>query len=223
MVYYSQGALKGRFVLVEFPKTLLAGFEWCLSALQKLQKYDVSFLEYFAPKNNKVPALKVPEYVNDPGFQFDLRRISKGSTPIRCSVNDVLADRDGFLTTLREQTTLDEGQAEALTHCLTSNWAFTQGPPGTGKTFLGVALVKTIIASTPTQYLRPILAVCQTNHALDSFLGDLVKDGVKIARVGGNGKDTCVGEYSLGVLSGKVRWTDEERSARGKGKHGREC
>lgn len=221
MIYYSQEVLHGRFLLVEFPRVLLAGFSWCLQNLQQLQQEDVSFKDYVSPSQlTTVPALKTPEYTKDHGFQFDLGSISKDSnTPLRFSLGDIVSDRNRFLSTLERQTTLDEGQAKSFTHSLTSNLAFTQGPPGTGKTFLGVALTKTILASTPPESSRPILAVCMTNHALDSFLGDLVKDGItKIIRLGGGSKDPSMGKF--GLKANKIQWTDEERGAIGKAKHG---
>lgn len=52
---------------------------------------------------------------------------------------------------------------------------------GTGKTFLGVLLAKIILSHTKEK----ILCVCFTNHALDSFLEDLLSKGVQdIVRIG---------------------------------------
>ncbi|CAM9689799.1 unnamed protein product, partial [Sphacelaria rigidula] len=57
---------------------------------------------------------------------------------------------------------------------------------GTGKTFLGVLLAQTILSYTSER----IICVCYTNHALDSFLEDMMSKGVKdIVRIGGGSKN----------------------------------
>lgn len=78
-----------------------------------------------------------------------------------------------------------------------------QGPPGTGKSFVGIELVKLLLANTcPTPaaadkhqkehpdsplppVVGPILIVCLTNHALDQFLEALHHAGIRdMVRVG---------------------------------------
>lgn len=72
-----------------------------------------------------------------------------------------------------------------------------QGPPGTGKSFVGIELVKILLANTcptsagadklceehpdsvPQPVIGPILIVCLTNHALDQFLEALHHAGIK--------------------------------------------
>lgn len=60
--------------------------------------------------------------------------------------------------------------------------AVIQGPPGTGKTFIG-RMITTTALSAPIltgSFTRPprILVLCYTNHALDSFLEDLMDAGL---------------------------------------------
>jgi hypothetical protein len=51
-----------------------------------------------------------------------------------------------------------------------------------------------------------------TNHAVDSFLEDLLKVGVKrIARVGGRSKEKWIKEYLISELSGKKKSKDSDR------------
>ena len=80
-----------------------------------------------------------------------------------------------------------------LQAALSSELAIIQGPPGTGKSYVGVQIVRALLANTTptapptTQQLRrgprdptpqtaigPIWVVCLTNHALDQFLEDLL-------------------------------------------------
>ena len=81
---------------------------------------------------------------------------------------------------------------------MTQELTLIQGPPGTGKTFVGVQIMRLLLANTgplspPSPAgdgqlvpLQPILVVCLTNHALDQFLEALMDAGVTgIVRVGG--------------------------------------
>lgn len=77
--------------------------------------------------------------------------------------------------------------------------------------YLGVALAKVLLASAVP---KPILVVCMTNHALDSYLEDLRKSGVKkLARLGGQSKEQWTKEYKLSVISRNVKRTTFERSS----------
>ena len=84
-----------------------------------------------------------------------------------------------------------------------------QGPPGTGKTFVGLIVVRAMlmnaslwakpsldispaearaaeeekVAAEPDH--RPILVLCQTNHALDQFLEGIYEFEPRVVRVGG--------------------------------------
>ena len=107
-----------------------------------------------------------------------------------------------ILHTIERETTLDQGQAQALCDTLCRRLAFTQGPPGTGKTFLGVALVKTLLASREEADSGPILVVCMTNHALDNFLDDLRSAGLtRFARLGRGSREQWTRSHSIFALS----------------------
>lgn len=90
-----------------------------------------------------------------------------------------------------------------LQAALSSEFALIQGPPGTGKSYVGIQLIKVLLANTsPTAtaaekhqlehpglsmrpVINPILIVCLTNHALDQFLEALHHAGVtEMVRVG---------------------------------------
>lgn len=89
------------------------------------------------------------------------------------------------------------------------------GPPGTGKTFLGTALVKVLLASTTDP--KPIVVLCVTNHAVDSFLENLLKAGVKkIARIGGGSKEVWTRDYLISKLAGRLKSSGRERKRIGR-------
>lgn len=209
-------------MLVEFPKVLLPGFSWTLKKLQELQSYDVAFARQLAPRTSeesRVFDVLPPAYASKENFAFDFsglqrknRSGSRSKSPPRLPLNarvplsTLLTQREDFLDALGHDTTLDESQAAALCDSLSRELAFTQGPPGTGKTFLGVALAKTIVFSTRSPTQKPILAVCMTNHALDAFLGDLLKEGItRIARIGRGSREKWTEKYQLRRLSGEMR------------------
>jgi hypothetical protein len=155
-------------------------------------------------------------------FRFDLaslRDLQDGKGKCLLPAEGILTSPDElnrFLYELWRDTTLDKGQALALIENLSRELAFTQGPPGTGKTFLGVALVRAIFASqmaVAADHPKPILAVCMTNHALDSFLGDLRKDGInRIARLGGASRESWTKGLQLSELSRKMATDQSERN-----------
>ncbi|XP_078543923.1 NFX1-type zinc finger-containing protein 1-like isoform X2 [Lissotriton helveticus] len=73
----------------------------------------------------------------------------------------------------KEQLKLDCSQLKAFQAALTKELAIIQGPPGTGKTYVGLKVVKALLANSDlwnTTGHSPILVVCFTNHALDQFL-----------------------------------------------------
>jgi hypothetical protein len=110
----------------------------------------------------------------------------------------------------KEKTTLDEGQALALCENLNRGLAFTRAARY-GKTYLGAALAQVILASQSKATQKPILTVCMTNHALDSFLEDLLKDGItKVARLGGGSKEDWTKSHLLRGLSSKMKLTQIE-------------
>lgn len=70
----------------------------------------------------------------------------------------------------------------------------THCPTGTGKTFLGVLLAQIILSTTDEK----ILCVCYTNHALDSFLEDMLDKGMtSMVRIGGGSKNSRLDPYQL--------------------------
>lgn len=204
-------------MLVDFPSVLLPGFSWCLERLKSISRhgYDLPFSDLIASENFGIPgAHGPPQYEPAEENAYNLDSIRKPSDalpaesltlqPNKCYENERVLP--SVLRTIERETTLDEGQAQALGENLCRGLAFTQGPPGTGKTYLGVALVKTLLGSREDAQSKPILVVCMTNHALDSFLDGLRSAGLtRFARLGRGSKELWTAAHSIQALSRRVR------------------
>jgi DNA replication protein DnaC len=68
-------------------------------------------------------------------------------------------DDTDLLDKLESKTTLDRGQCSALIAALTREFAFIQGPPGTGKSYLGLQVMRALLAIKQRATLGPILVV----------------------------------------------------------------
>jgi hypothetical protein len=71
-----------------------------------------------------------------------------------------------------------------LTVALKQRLSLVQGPPGTGKSYVGALAAKALLDHTNEK----LLIICHTNQALDQFIQDIRKVGVKdsdIVRLGG--------------------------------------
>ena len=69
---------------------------------------------------------------------------------------------------------LDDSQLKAITHCLMHKISLIQGPPGTSKSYVG-SIITDILRENLKKDSK-ILIVCFTNHALDQFLENILKD-----------------------------------------------
>ena len=151
-------------VLVEFPGLLFASFSPILKSLQQISKDgSVPFTNWLAPSptltyapdpnarhNVEVPP---PLYMTKPGATLKLDSITNGA-PMTYSIGCGLDARQ-----LEEATTLDHGQSEALLASFSKELALIQGPPGTGKSYLGVQLVKVLLANREPTDIGPIICV----------------------------------------------------------------
>lgn len=145
--YYQQGLLQGSFVLVDFPKILLISYFAPLARIQKLvDAADIAFLDHLtSTTTDALQVISPPTYATADGFEYKLGNLqctkpSGRDMVIRpAQITDDPESKAAMqvtLTALNEQTTLDEGQAQALVESLNRKIALTQGPPGTGKTYL---------------------------------------------------------------------------------------
>lgn len=72
----------------------------------------------------------------------------------------------------------DPSQLEAVRNAMQKRLCLIQGPPGTGKTYVGVQIVRALLAEAQrTGEEVRVLCLCYTNHALDDFLLSLHEDG----------------------------------------------
>ena len=71
---------------------------------------------------------------------------------------------------------LDDTQRVAVSESLKHRVGLIQGPPGTGKSYCGAVLGRILFSQTDEK----IMVMCETNHALDQFLLDLVEAGKAI-------------------------------------------
>ena len=221
IMYHVHGLLTASFALVELGNVLLAGFVPQLKSLQKLADWpSVAFENYVAP-NPTAQTLFPPTYTMRDGFEYDLSVLraenidptNNATMKLRPMANSLVDPHAGdALQMITSCTTLDKGQAMSLYETLSRGLAFTQGPPGTGKSFLGVALARVILASRTKDDTRPILVICQTNHALDSFLTDIVKQGITdIARIGNGCKDELIQQFDYRRHSQKLETAPKDR------------
>ncbi|EXJ87672.1 hypothetical protein A1O1_04596 [Capronia coronata CBS 617.96] len=211
--------------LVEFPKVLFAGIYTCLKRLQEMGDTDFAFQKYVAPGMPMEEALLArehnlttgspsmircppPTYATSPAFTYNMSKLVPSTSQIASLSLQELSD-ELMLHRLKQETMLDDGQATALRDCLMREFALTQGPPGCGKTFLGVQLAKTLLESRPN--LKPLLLVCLTNHALDSFLADLRDAGVKnLLRIGSGSKQEWTTTINIQTSRRKARLPRED-------------
>ena len=89
----------------------------------------------------------------------------------------------------------DNSQLLAIHQSLINKIALIQGPPGTGKTHVGTILTNILLQNMNDD--AQILVVCFTNHALDSFIEDILKYTNDVVRIGGRCQNEKVAEYIL--------------------------
>jgi regulator of nonsense transcripts 1 len=75
---------------------------------------------------------------------------------------------------------LNDGQSTAFRAAMTQRLSLIQGPPGTGKTHTAVR----ILAAWARNGAGPILAVADSNVAVDNLLEGLLEQGVRAIRLG---------------------------------------
>jgi hypothetical protein len=152
-----------RGLLIEFPRVLPSTFIPVLKNIQSMQRLSrLPFRQWILPTHvdaSSILDIPPPLYTWNPGFRFSLKPILKDAgvdLPMdpRASIGDT-----AVIDELEVGTGLDRGQCQALIAALTREFAFVQGPPGTGKSYLGVQLLRVLIACKAKARLGPIVVV----------------------------------------------------------------
>ena len=110
---------------------------------------------------------------------------------------------DTFLTLSSiEKLRVNNSQLESIKSLFKHRISLTQGPPGTGKTYVGKLLLEVLLKNRQLWQTKPspILLVCYTNRALDSFLEDMLSVTNKIIRIGGRSKSETLEMHNLHSL-----------------------
>ncbi|KAM5490751.1 hypothetical protein McaMca56_007903 [Microsporum canis] len=204
-------------ILIEFPGIIPATFMPILKTLQDLQRSSyLPFQQWILPEiatTSGGPALIPPPlYARGRGYSFPLDSILTRESDRFSFSPDSSPGDSAVIRELETRTTLDHGQCQALAAALTREYAFIQGPPGTGKSFIGIRLMRVLLACKKKSKLGPVVVVCYTNHALDQFLEELVQAGVeKIIRIGGQSKSKVLEGKNLRIVSQSEGKTKTER------------
>ncbi|GAA5867315.1 hypothetical protein JCM3774_003543 [Rhodotorula dairenensis] len=204
---HRSSASSSELYLIELPGFLVATVQPFLRALQQLSAPAIPFADILSakpPARGQKLSIQPPLYARNPGFEYDLSSILIGEDVAPRSL--VLHPTDpesvqDVRDTLAQpgQTRLDPTQAQALVDCLTREVALVEGPPGTGKSFLGVELVRVLLAAN----VGKILILAFTNHALDDMLKHVYDQVTKdVVRCGSRSEDETLQAVSLFSLLG---------------------
>ncbi|KAF5326320.1 hypothetical protein D9611_000022 [Ephemerocybe angulata] len=192
-------ASPGVKLLVESP-VMFESIRPFLEAL-RVEPESIPFKPYLVHQpSGALQASKVspPKYACMPGFQYQLAPLfppESGVTDLKLS-----ATNPESISNAREAlkaSRLDSSQADAVIDTLTREVALIQGPPGTGKSYVGIELLRILLASA-----RPVLMIAFTNHALDHMLHGVLDAKItdKIVRLGGRSADERVSQFSIDNL-----------------------
>lgn len=169
LVGASCGNIQG--VLLEFPNVLPATFVPILENLQDMQRLSrLRFSQWLLPDQHGGPPhqkvfqdIPPPVYARKADFRFPLTSILKAEAT---AANDTLGisataacSDTALIEEIASKTELDDGQCRALVAALTREFAFIQGPPGTGKSYIGLQVMRILLAVKKKADLGPIIVV----------------------------------------------------------------
>ncbi|CAD7696268.1 unnamed protein product [Ostreobium quekettii] len=211
----------GEAVLIQTGGGSFFGYEPILKALKTA---PIPFADYITSKPNvectsSQMVVPPPAYICRKGFDLSclatpgedgsMRRI-EGLMNV-----DLSSPEDFPESLLTQESTLDVAQIRALKAALTREVALIQGPPGTGKTYLGIQIVRVLVANSKASKApgqpagedsghTPLLCVSLTNHALDQLLAGLIESGVRnVLRLGGQVRREEMKELNVKTKSRK--------------------
>ncbi|SCV33448.1 uncharacterized protein FFB14_04511 [Fusarium fujikuroi] len=198
-------------VLVDFNGVIPDTFVPILKNLQRIKgENHIAFQQWILPSPPEDRIVAIPGYARRLDFNFSLRCITKDKA-VDVSL-DPKEPQNLSIEELEEATGLDAGQCRGLVGAPTREYALIQGPPGTGKSYLGVQLLRVLLAAKQKAHLGPILIICYTNHALDQFLKHLLDVGItRIIRIGGRSVTPELEGLNLRVVSKETQKAVGER------------
>lgn len=143
-------------VLVDFNGVILDTFVPILRNLQTIKcENQIAFQQWILPSTDEERSVTTPAYARRLDFTFSLRSITKDKG------TDLVLDPEFpenlDIQELERATGLDQGQCRGLVDALTREYALIQGPPGTGKSYLGVQLLRVLLAAKQKAHLGPIV------------------------------------------------------------------
>ncbi|KAG9321050.1 hypothetical protein KVV02_000380 [Mortierella alpina] len=187
-----------------------------LQALQMIDPAAMPFGKYLAPpeevpSRSAVTLVDPPRYALAPDFEFDLSVLLQSRA--RCHLNVANPrSRQLAVAALREYSTCDDTQSQALVDSLCREVALIRGPPGTGKTKIGVDLMRVLTHNAHRMRSGPILCICYSDHALDQFLEHLLDQGInRMVRIGSRSPER-LRQYNLYELVQNQHKSARERT-----------
>ncbi|KIO21376.1 hypothetical protein M407DRAFT_29032 [Tulasnella calospora MUT 4182] len=182
-----------------------------LETLKAQEPTSFPFAEYLPLfDSGDLTRIKVapPAYAH-PQFDFNLRMLFDQPRELSLRPHDANSVARAR-TILKQESRLDDTQADAMVDALTSEVSLIQGPPGTGKSYTGIEILRVLIANN----IRPILLIAFTNHALDNIIVRVLEKKItdKIVRLGSRSADETVAELSLDKILMNVNKTRKDRA-----------
>eukprot|EP00062_Callorhinchus_milii_P005522 gi/632945075/ref/XP_007887854.1/ PREDICTED: NFX1-type zinc finger-containing protein 1-like [Callorhinchus milii] len=208
------------FLMVE-TSAYFEAYRHVLEGLKEIEADDFPMQKYIVQCH---PEVSEPEYIKHGSFTYTLQPlIEEQALKDLRRPHNAISSGDGLLDygmrlheppnilmknlldftkwPSKEELTFDASQMRAVQLALTKELAIIQGPPGTGKTYLGLKVVKTLLANINVWQATgaaPILVVCYTNHALDQFMEGIHKFlKTDLIRVGGRSTSEIISKFSL--------------------------
>jgi len=201
-------------ILVEAP-VMYEAVRPFLEAL-KVKPTSIPFSKYLVLREGSLSSTPVdpPRNATDPRFSWDLSSLLPEGHTLRVAARDA-ASIANAREVLRNESTLDPSQAEAMVDSLTREVSLIHGLPGTGKVRCSNILLSRIHFVRPQSYIATrllqvliknnvsrIIMIAFTDHALDHLLGNVLDAGItkKVARLGSRSADERTTPYSLEAM-----------------------
>jgi len=187
------------FCCIENVSIYFEAYRHVLVAMQNMRSADVPFQNTLLPHQpDPVPPTFVKAENDLWHFHNVFTSCEKADSPVAAPKSfNILQE---WPEALRQALDLDPSQLDAVQHSLTHAFALIQGPPGTGKTFVGLKIVHALLENTKSVRHSPILVVCMTNHALDSFLEGIYNICESMVRIGSRSKSELMMQRNLKEL-----------------------